>query len=144
MACRAATIMKPMRHRTLALTAIAALTTGCYTVDIAGQSNFNGCAPSTVIMAGQGFSDFHQRIAHQVAVAPADSVLDAAITFVTAAVQADRDRITAYGGTNILTGATPGILDAEFTAQNLGRYVSEDTTNRLSDVTIYVPACATD
>lgn len=133
-----------MRHSLIALIAMLVFATGCYTVDIAGQSNFNGCVPSPVITAGQGISDFRQRIARQVAVAPADSILDVAITFSSDVVQADRDRIVAYGGTNIVNGPTSSSLEAELVAQSLELYVSQDTTMRLSDVTIFDPACTTD
>jgi hypothetical protein len=121
----------------------AALAAGCYTADIAGQSSFNGCSPSPVIVAGQGISDFRQRIARQIAVAPADSVLDVVVTFTTAVVQADRDRITSYGGNNVSTAGNASSLKVEFVAADLARYVSDDT-GRLSDVVIYDPACTTE
>ena len=133
-----------MRHSIVLLSALPIFAAGCYTVDIAGQSNFNGCVASPVITAGQGISDFRQRIARQVAVAAADSILDVVITFSSDVVQADRDRIVSYGGTNIVNGATSSSLEAELVAQSLELYVSQDTTMRLSDVTILDPACITD
>lgn len=130
------------RARLISLAA-AALAAGCYTVDIAGQSSFNRCTPSPVIVAGQGISDFKQRIARQTAVAPADSILNVVLTFMTVVVQSDRDRITSYGGTDIATAGTASSLKAKFVGVELARYVSEDT-GRLSDAVIYDPACTTD
>jgi hypothetical protein len=133
-----------MMRYTKPLLVSVVLAAGCYSVDIAGQSNFNGCTPSAVITAGQGISDVAQRIARQTAVAPADSVLSVLITFTSAVMQSDRDRITSYGGTNITTAATASSLKSQFPAQSLERYVSEDTTGRLSDVVIYDPTCTSD
>ena len=132
-----------MRH-SIALLATIPFTAACYTVDIAGQSNFNGCVASPVITAGAGISDYKQRIARQTAVAPADSLLSVLLTFVSPVVQSDKDRITAYSGSNVANAGTASSLKAQFVSQDLARYVSEDTTSRLSDVVIYDPACATD
>lgn len=120
------------------------LSFACYTADIAGQARFNGCTPSPVITAGQGISDYKQRIARQTAVASGDTVLSVLLTFTSPVVQSDKDRITAYGGTNMSTAGTASSLKAQFISADLARYVSEDTTNRLSDVVIYDPSCATE
>jgi hypothetical protein len=134
-----------MRHATFVLTPLVAavLVAGCYSVDIAGQTSFNNCPLSAVIGAGQGISDFKTRVQRQTAVAPQDSILDVALTFTTPATQVDRDRIGAYNGTNIATGNNPNSLKAQFRAQDLGRYVSEDT-GRLSDAVVYNPACTSE
>lgn len=132
-----------MRYTPPAL-ALAVFVAGCYTADIAGQSNFNGCVPSPVITAGQGISDFKQRIARQTSVAPADSVLSVLLTFASPVVQSDKDRIAAYSGTNVSTAGTASSLKAQFVSTDLARYVADDTTGRLSDAVIYDPACATE
>lgn len=131
-----------MRQANILRSSLAAfaLVAGCYTVDIAGQSNFNGCPPSTVITAGQNISDFKQRIQRQTAVAPADSVLDVVLTFATKPDQSDRDRISTYHGSNIAITENVASLKAEFLSQDLARYVAEDT-GRLIDAVIYDPAC---
>jgi hypothetical protein len=128
---------------TTPLLGLLAFAGACYTADIAGQANFNGCRQSAVITAGQGVSDLKQRIALQTSIAPADSILDVAITFTSAFVSSDSNRILAYGGSKITAGNTSSELKAEFQAQDLERYVSEDT-GRLSDVVIFDPTCTAD
>lgn len=130
-----------MRQPALALLAAIVFVVGCTTSDIA-QPSLGGCSPSTVITAGLGISDYKQRIARQVSLVPTDTVLDVIITFTTAVVQSDRDRIAAYGGINVASAGTVSTLKAQFVAPDLASYVSEDTTGRLSDVTIYDPACS--
>jgi hypothetical protein len=130
-----------MRYATLLLST-AALAAACNGSDVTAQPDLGGCQPSTVIVAGEGISDFKQRIARQVAVAPMDTVVAVLITFTSAAVQDDRDRISMYGGMNVSTAGDASSLKAQFIPGDLARYVQDDT-GRLSDVVIYDPACST-
>jgi hypothetical protein len=112
----------------------------CYTVDVAGGNNPNKCPSSAVINAGQGISDFKQRIPRQTAVAPGDSILDVQLSYKSTVTTADRDRITQYGGTGIQAGRTDAMVTARFAAVDLTRFVADDP-GRLSDAIIYIPAC---
>lgn len=123
------------------LTSVVVVTAGaiaCHKVEITGTSS-DPCT-SAVITAGNGTTDFKQRIPKQTAVAPADSILDVVLTFVSAVTQSDRDRIGTYNGTNVASAGSANTLRAEFMANDLMNYVATDT-GRLTDATIYIPAC---
>jgi hypothetical protein len=62
------------------------------------------------------------------------------LTFVSAVTQSDRDRIGTYNGTNVASAGSANTLRAEFMANDLMNYVATDT-GRLTDATIYIPAC---
>jgi hypothetical protein len=121
---------------------VIALGAGCHLLDVSGTNGTNSCPSSAVISAGNGVSDFRQRIPKQTAVAPTDSILDVVLEFNSSVTQADRDSIATYGGTNVASAGTATALKAEFKAQDLATYVASDN-GRLSDVFIYIPSCTT-
>lgn len=128
----------PYGKATLTLVIIIAGVIACHKVEITGTQS--GPCTSAVITAGNGITDFKQRIPKQTAVAPADSVLDVVLTFASAVTQNDRDRIGTYSGTNVASAGSANTLRAEFEANDLMNYVATDT-GRLTDATIYIPAC---
>jgi hypothetical protein len=127
---------------TLLAGAVVILGAGCRLLDVSGARSSRACPESAVINAGNGVTDFKQRVPRQTAVAPPDSILDVVLIFDSVIAQADRDRIVASGGTNVSSAGTAAALKAEFRAQDLNDYVAGDA-GRLSDVVIYIPACAT-
>ena len=144
--CRARRIDRFASMRLARLTSLGPAllaVSACFTVDIAGSSAFNFCPQSRVITAGDGVGDFKQRIPKQTALAPPDSLLDVRLVYPSGAGQADRDRIAQYSGTDVLTGRTGAELTARFRAQDLTRFVADDT-GRLSDAVIYIPSCASE
>jgi hypothetical protein len=128
----------PYAKASLVLVIVLAGAAACHTVDVTGTPNTT--CTSAVITAGNGTTDFKQRIPKQTAVAPADSILDVVLTFVSAVTQSDRDRIGSYNGTNIASAGSANTVRAEFMANDLMNYVATDT-GRLTDATIYIPAC---
>ena len=128
----------PYAKATLALSLTLAGVIACRRYEITGIQS----APCTsnVITAGNGITDFKQRIAKQTGAAPADSVLDVVLTFASAVTQVDRDRIASYNGTHVGTAGSANTVHAEFGANDLMNYVTTDT-GRLTDATIYIPAC---
>jgi len=62
------------------------------------------------------------------------------LTFVSAVTQSDRDRIGTYNGINVASAGSANTLRAEFMASDLMNYAATDT-GRLTDATIYIPAC---
>jgi len=112
----------------------------CIDINVSGNNSLDACSESAVINAGIGIADFRDRIPKQTAASRPDSVLDVVLTFASAVTQSDRDRIASYNGTHVQTAGTAASLKAEFTAQDVFNYVTDDT-GRLSDVVIYIPAC---
>ena len=129
----------PYATAPLALLIVAGVI-ACQKAEVTGTQT-DPCMPA-VITAGNGVADFKLRIPKQTAVAPADSMLDVILTFASAPTQSDRDRIGSFNGTNVASAGTPNALRAEFEASDLTTYVASDT-GRLTDATIYVPACTT-
>lgn len=131
-----------MRYAKPALALVIVLTSAlaCLNTDVT-QPSRDPCTPP-VIVAGAGIADFKQRIARQTSISPADSVLDVALTFASAVTASDRDRIGTYNGINVTSGGTAATLRVEFSANDLKSYVASDT-GRLTDATIFIPACTT-
>jgi hypothetical protein len=127
---------------TAGMLAAISVVTGCHLLDVSGTSSMSSCPNSAVINAGVGISDFKVRIPKQTAVAPPDSVLDVALLFMTAVTQPDRDTIAVYGGTHVATAGSANTLKAEFKANDLASYVTNDS-GRLNDAIIYIPSCTT-
>lgn len=131
-------LTRPLLIATICTVTLVA--TGCHLLDVSGSSSGTVCPNSAVINAGAGISDFKQRIPKQTAVAPPDSTLDVALVFSSAVTQADRDAITAAGGTNVSSAGTATALHVQFLAKDLPAYIANDT-GRLSEAIIYIPSC---
>jgi hypothetical protein len=120
------------------LIAAVTIAAGCH-IGVS-ETNLTNCPTSAVISAGVDIADFKQRIAKQTAVAPPDSILDVVLTFDGAISQADRDAITAAGGTNVSSASSVAGVRASFRAQALADYVANDQ-GRLTNAIIYIPSC---
>jgi hypothetical protein len=130
-----------MRTTRVLLTLAVFSSPGCHLLDVPSASSVSSCPTSAVISAGIGITDFRERIPKQTAVAPPDSVLDVVLIFDGAIIQADRDDITASGGTHVATAGTANALKAEFRAEDLTTYIAGDS-GRLTEAVIYILACA--
>jgi hypothetical protein len=118
------------------------LTLGLATIACRGDPpTAAACEEPPVIRAGEGITDFRLRIEAQTAEAPADSVLEATLSFISGPNVEDRDLIAAHSGTITYDFHAQPTVTARFAAADLARYVRAEP-GRLKNVSLGGRRCA--